>query len=916
MDHTPPTLPRSAVDGDQARVVASAVVEFERGRREKKAKRYNGVIKLGLVSIGVGCFVYLGGFILRYALYQAGWGVIILGWWFIAMGVVTMSTIPHTEIDFDNYLEERHFVRVCIAIGAFAYAVQRQFRYPYLDIATAVPLALLAVRNRQDRLLCTTALGSWFYLIACSSGFNYIMWITDDNNIGLQFKLQKNEGTLKYGWRESALVPMCVCVGVLYLVGAQLVLITWKRRSQRFKVTLGAEGSSPTDGFYETMYSYLAGAGGINVILGAWLNFFSSPNAYALMSFGFVVAIPPITIFTLGRNRVFQYMARKFDSENAANDGAFVAELLATATASVGEPWWIMRKQPLEDLPNDDRRKYWAEGVVVSIDPLGDTLTVKLNAPLNALGPAITVDHRRPSQADALRAMIAQHNAQAGGGGHEGDSDTDNDTHGSFNTGSFNNGSFSRASGFDLEPPSSNRATNGTDSKDTAADTAAGAGTVGTADAGAGAGAATDALSGAAGSSRLSESKKKGTWPPPARNSGADSGADPGGVSEAPAKLSSGPFLSHPTSMPGKLPALTPSGGDGDGGSGQEAGGGDDHGEGGDKPSELKVPAGRRRGSLKRNRSADESQAPSALLGSRSPATITSNTRFAEVEDTGSAGTTLHTYHHTRHHVRHHTRHHTDHYTTPPHTPTYTPPHSSPPLPYRCSPTIGRQLPPRKKSIFTTQKSTPLLPKATSSDSGLMVDPADRRKKSMVAGAISNFTHAAAEVAATAAEVASHAVDIVPHGHNPRRLSLTAPDSVPNNNRRPSIGNLIGMGPSFGAAAVAPELDLYKEVQIQGRSMPAAELMELAQKTLRCVDFTNLSLDLMMMSSGSQDTYNLSRPVRDGETIDYFLSHSWHDDPLVKWSTLVGVAERHKRRHAGKAPTFWLDKVGHIRVLS
>ena len=65
------------------------------------------------------------------------------------------------------------------------------------------------------------------------------------------------------------------------------------------------------------------------------------------------MAIPPITIFTLGRNRVFQYMARKFDSENAANDGAFVAELLATATASVGEPWWIMRKQPLEDLPND-----------------------------------------------------------------------------------------------------------------------------------------------------------------------------------------------------------------------------------------------------------------------------------------------------------------------------------------------------------------------------------------------------------------------------------------------------------------------------------------------------------------------------------------------------------------------------------
>ena len=68
---------------------------------------------------------------------------------------------------------------------------------------------------------------------------------------------------------------------------------------------------------------------------------------------GFVVAIPPIITFFWGRNHVFKYMARKFDAENAENDGAFVAELLATATASVGEPWWIMRKEPLDSLPEN-----------------------------------------------------------------------------------------------------------------------------------------------------------------------------------------------------------------------------------------------------------------------------------------------------------------------------------------------------------------------------------------------------------------------------------------------------------------------------------------------------------------------------------------------------------------------------------
>ena len=77
----------------------------------------------------------------------------------------------------------------------------------------------------------------------------------------------------------------------------------------------------------------------------------------------------------------------------------------------------------------------------------------------------------------------------------------------------------------------------------------------------------------------------------------------------------------------------------------------------------------------------------------------------------------------------------------------------------------------------------------------------------MVAGAIFNFTHAAAEVAATAAEVASNAV--VPHT-NPRRGSSMDPGAYlggvssegdadapgGRRNKRPSF--VMSMAPSFG----------------------------------------------------------------------------------------------------------------------
>ena len=57
----------------------------------------------------------------------------------------------------------------------------------------------------------------------------------------------------------------------------------------------------------------------------------------------------------------------------------------------------------------------------------------------------------------------------------------------------------------------------------------------------------------------------------------------------------------------------------------------------------------------------------------------------------------------------------------------------------------------------------------------------------------------------------------------------------------------------------------------------------------------------------AQDPFSLSRLVAPGESIDFFISHSWHDDAQLKHRQLRLLVEAFKRRH-GREPTFWFDK--------
>lgn len=106
-------------------------------------------------------------------------------------------------------------------------------------------------------------------------------------------------------------------------------------------------------------------------------------------------------------------------------------------------------------------------------------------------------------------------------------------------------------------------------------------------------------------------------------------------------------------------------------------------------------------------------------------------------------------------------------------------------------------------------------------------------------------------------------------------------------------------------------------------NLPAKDLLEMGKANLRCIEWQDITLKLLTRTvqaptaevvEGSegenheQELHALSRPVRRNEIIDFFISHSWYDDPEMKYEQLSELAEQFKAAHQ-RYPTFWFDKV-------
>eukprot|EP00960_Hanusia_phi_P041700 755126-Hanusia_phi.AAC.2 len=105
--------------------------------------------------------------------------------------------------------------------------------------------------------------------------------------------------------------------------------------------------------------------------------------------------------------------------------------------------------------------------------------------------------------------------------------------------------------------------------------------------------------------------------------------------------------------------------------------------------------------------------------------------------------------------------------------------------------------------------------------------------------------------------------------------------------------------------------DPWKWVEM-GLVLDPGELLSEAKNKLRLVEYKTI-MEAKLFFNGSvrdqnQESVNhYARPRYPGEEIDFFISHSWHDDAEQKTEKLRQFAESFYEKH-NRFPTFWLDK--------
>lgn len=109
------------------------------------------------------------------------------------------------------------------------------------------------------------------------------------------------------------------------------------------------------------------------------------------------------------------------------------------------------------------------------------------------------------------------------------------------------------------------------------------------------------------------------------------------------------------------------------------------------------------------------------------------------------------------------------------------------------------------------------------------------------------------------------------------------------------LGRLVSRGEERQAAAVSALMGEYS----------AAKALAVGKATFTGLPFSKLTSDDL---SSNKDTGLNERIVhlKLGEC-DAFMSHSWHDDPVIKWAALTAWAARFESR-CKRDPTIWLDK--------
>ena len=93
---------------------------------------------------------------------------------------------------------------------------------------------------------------------------------------------------------------------------------------------------------------------------------------------------------------------------------------------------------------------------------------------------------------------------------------------------------------------------------------------------------------------------------------------------------------------------------------------------------------------------------------------------------------------------------------------------------------------------------------------------------------------------------------------------------------------------------------------MMGSSLPFDEVVRKSLRRLHCVSMGDVTFDEIKETTPNPKCHLKARRATFKE-IDFFISHSWTDDPVEKWAVLQEVRADFKERH-GREPLVWFDK--------
>lgn len=357
-------------------LISTKLAVFEKERNENKKRLFYFVVRIGCFSFALGTLlfplVYIGYMISLFN--QVGYAIYAnIAMLCIVNGLVLMSLVPSQEVSLDDIIKKFPILNISLHILLILSSITVCILPPYFGFVTFI-LSIFCTVNAMDILpskyqfqftyLIPIYLFLWIATIILYSFFMFVVLFLNDN---------PNNYILSGGDSIATDTNLCyqwIACGVFFSLGLFVSSKLWyKKHVYNFSNKCGST-TACYDAFYGWAISFGIGnffGGIVKLMIG--YNFFENVAIFT----GLVFFIPTITVIIIGRNNVFNYMARRYatDQSRNANDGGFIAALLEMASISIGSTFWVHRASSVlknHNFPIDDHRHHWSKGYIYNIN--------------------------------------------------------------------------------------------------------------------------------------------------------------------------------------------------------------------------------------------------------------------------------------------------------------------------------------------------------------------------------------------------------------------------------------------------------------------------------------------------------------------------------------------------------------------